>query len=84
MAQALLCRGRASQKWGFEYRQNNNDCYTFRTFSRIPLIVKKIKELPFGDPPTGKEVSVNNLMEEMKPIIVEKRESDFRDVSNLI
>ena len=45
---------------------------------------EKIKELPFGDPPTGKEVSVNKLMEEMKPIIVEKRESDFRDVSNLI
>ena len=30
------------------------------------------KEFHFGDPPTDEQVSVNTLMEELKPIVVEK------------
>ena len=68
----MLCRGRASENYEFEYPQKDNDCCNFRPVLKILLITStaKFMEFQFGDPPTDEQVSVNALMEEMKRIIV--------------
>ena len=36
------------------------------------------------DPTTDEELSTNNLMEEIKPIVIEKNEYEGRSKSNLV
>ena len=44
---------------------------------------EKMTEFQFDNPSTDKKLSSNALMEEVKPILLEKREFQYRDLSNL-
>ena len=80
----LYCR-RAVENYEFKYRQNKNKLHFLAYWAQHEMSVDcaKIKQFQFKGPSTDKEPSIFTLME-MKPVLMEKREFDLKDVSNLL
>ena len=70
---------RALQKDEFEYRQKNNDNSTFRPIIKIDAFAKT-KDIQSEDPSTDRKMSHNTLLEENKPIAIEKYDSENRGI----
>ena len=64
----------ASEKCELEYRQYDNKSCTFRQFRHQENSVgcAKIKKFEFEDPSTDTKLSINTLMEKVRPIVLEK------------
>ena len=73
--QAVLYRRRAQKNFGFEYRQNIHNGCTFRHFRPImkfPLILQISKNFIWETFLQIKSYHLKTLMEEVKPIFIEK------------
>ena len=71
----------ASEKFGFEMRQNNNNSCTFdfSAFHENSVVCAKNKQVQFEDPSTDRKLSINTLTK-----LMEKCEIDYRITSKLI
>ena len=72
------------RKIEFEIRQNNFTTNTFRYIIKFFVSVRKNQKIQFQDPSTYEKLSIINLKEEAKPIVMKKHEFElfeYRDPS---
>ena len=79
----MLYRGRVLENYELGYRENNNNSYAFWHFRPLVnvLLNAKIKEFSFKDPSMDKKLSTNTSMKEVKPVVLEKSEFEYRDLN---
>ena len=63
---------------------NNGTFRNFLPVMKFLVYCAKIKEVQFEDPFTDRKLSIDALMEDVKPVATAKFELECRDVSQLI